>query len=199
MLFLSHSLSFSKTSLFCLNCSFFVYCSHGYPWRCIRIGRVRVETAGQRQTGRVARFYPLASAATAAAASSSLASDSCSDLQTLAASVCFTHAPARSTCNTRDLCSPSARPCSLLSPSRRGGSPSVGSRLRACRALTIVPSTFARRGTDGSRGQSWKTGQRACEVGVSGRRTYDGPRGPLPNTSLAIEGIVDGAMGGGCE
>lgn len=62
-----------------------------------------------------------------------------------------------------------------------------------------MPSTFARRGTDGSRGQSWKTGQRASEVGVSGRRTYDGPRGPLPNTILAIEGIVDGAMGGGCE
>lgn len=34
---------------------------------------------------------------------------------------------------------------------------------------------------------------------MSGRRTYDGPRGPLPNTILAIEGIVDGAMGGGCE
>lgn len=81
---LSLSLSvFLQDKLFLLELFLFVYCSHGYPWRCIRIGRVRVETAGQRQTGRVARFYPLASAATAAAASSSPASDSCSDLQTL--------------------------------------------------------------------------------------------------------------------
>lgn len=30
---------------------------------------------------------------------------------------------------------------------------------------------------------------------MRGRRTYDGPRGPLPNTILAIEGIVDGDVG----
>lgn len=53
-----------------------------------------------------------------------------------------------------------------------------------------MPSTFAHRGTDGSRGQSWRMWSVCERASVRVRTTYDGPRGPLPNTILAIEGIV---------